>query len=137
MRRDFLETVDPQHAEHTRVFVDGELVALGRVHLFSVKESEHDAVLSSQRSLARSYDRSAAGPDPLWGGGVNGAETLYDNQSRAVQVGNGSAGPGSRSGPVGAGSAAVEVGVSKKRVDQRISCRALAFDDGVARPFIG
>jgi hypothetical protein len=84
VRRDFLETVDPQHAEHTGVFVDGELVALGRVDLFSVKESDNkrDAVLSSQRGLARSYDRSAAGPDPLWGGGVNGAETLYDNQSR-------------------------------------------------------
>jgi hypothetical protein len=141
VRRDFLEPVDPQHAEHTGVFVDGELVALGRVDLFSVKESDnkHDAVLSSQRGLARSYDRSAAGPDPLWGGGVNGAETLYDNQSRAVQVGNGPAGPGStnRSVPSAPDPPAVEVGVPKKRVDQRRSRRALAFDDGVARPFIG
>ncbi|MDT5340840.1 MAG: hypothetical protein QOE52_24, partial [Mycobacterium sp.] len=113
---------------------------LGRVDLFSVKESDnkHDAVLSSQRGLARSYDRSAAGPDPLWGGGVNGAETLHDNQSRAVQVGNGPAGPGStsRSGPSVPDPPTVEV-VTKKRVDQRTSCRALAFDDGVARPFIG
>jgi hypothetical protein len=48
VRRDFLEPVDPGNAEHASFLIDGELVPLGRVDLFSVKESddEHSAVLS-------------------------------------------------------------------------------------------
>jgi hypothetical protein len=53
VRRNFLESVDPGNAEHAGFLIDGELVTLGRVDLFSVKESddEHDAVLSSERGL--------------------------------------------------------------------------------------
>jgi hypothetical protein len=71
VRCDFFEPVDPQNAEHAGLLVDGELVAVGRVDLFSVKESnnEHDAVLSSERGLERSYDRIAAVPDPIVGRG--------------------------------------------------------------------
>ncbi len=74
------------HSKHAGLLIDGELVVLGRVDLFSVKErdNEHDAVLSSERGLARSYDRPVAGPVPLWSGGVKRAETLHDNQSRAL-----------------------------------------------------
>jgi len=77
------------HSKHAGLLIDGELVVLGRVDLFSVKErdNEHDAVLSSERGLARSYDRPVAGPVPLWSGGMNGAETLHDNQSRALPGG--------------------------------------------------
>jgi hypothetical protein len=91
VRRDFFESVDPQNAEHSGLVVHGELVALGRVDLFSVKESyyEHDAVLSSDCGLARSYDRPSARAVPSWGEGVNGAETLPDDQSRALPSGNG------------------------------------------------
>jgi hypothetical protein len=51
--RDFLEPIDAQNGEHTSVFVDAELVALGRVDLFTVEQSdnEHDAVLSSERDF--------------------------------------------------------------------------------------
>src|SRR5277367_2267080 len=85
VRGDFIEPVDPVHGEHASLLIDGELVVLGRVDLFAVKQpdNEHDAVISSERSLARPYGRLGVGFDPLWGGGVNGAETLHDNQSRA------------------------------------------------------
>lgn len=60
MRRDFLKPVDARNAEHAGFLVDREFVALGRVDLFSVKESddEHDAVLSSECGLT---------PDPTIG----------------------------------------------------------------------
>jgi hypothetical protein len=46
--------------------IDGELVALGRVHLFSVKkpDNKHDAVLSSECGLAWWYGRLGE-PDQL------------------------------------------------------------------------
>jgi hypothetical protein len=52
--RDFLEPVDAGNAEHASFLIDVELVALGRVDLFSVKEpdNKHDAVLSSECGLA-------------------------------------------------------------------------------------
>jgi hypothetical protein len=85
VRGDFIEPVDSVHGEHAGLLIDGELVVLGPVDLFSVKQpdNEHDAVLSSKRSLARSCGRLGLGCDRLWGGGVNGAETLHDNQARA------------------------------------------------------
>jgi len=78
VRRDFLEPVDPGNGEHAGFLIDRELVALGRVDLFSVKESddEHDAVLYSQCGLTRSYGRFHR----LWGAGINGPQTLDDNQ---------------------------------------------------------
>src|ERR1700730_9106937 len=62
VRRYFLEPVDPGNAEHASFLIDGELVAVQCVDLFSVKESddEHDAVLSSECGLA--CDRTV---DPL------------------------------------------------------------------------
>jgi hypothetical protein len=100
VRGDFIEPVDPVHGEHASLLIDGELVVLGRVDLFAVEQpdNEHDAVLSSERGLARRCDRPGAGPDPLLGGGVNGGETLYDNQSRARPGGNGARTTGRRTG---------------------------------------
>jgi hypothetical protein len=55
VRRHFLEPVDSGNAEHARIVIDAELVALGCVDLFSIKkpDDEHDAVLSSECGLAR------------------------------------------------------------------------------------
>jgi hypothetical protein len=66
-----------------------ERVVVGRVDLFSVKESnnEHDAVLSSQRGLACFYERLPPARIDCGSGGMNGVETLYDNQSRRLRRG--------------------------------------------------
>jgi hypothetical protein len=90
VRRDFLESVDPVNAEHASFLIDGQLVALGRVDLFSVKEpdDEHDAVLSSECGLA--CDRTVdplPDPDPLWDWDVNGLKTCNDNQSHGADGG--------------------------------------------------
>jgi len=91
VRGDFFEPIDPVHGEHAGLLIYGERVVLGPVDLFSVKEpdNEHDAVLSSERGIARSFDRPVAGPVPLSSGGVNGTETLHDNQSWALPGGTG------------------------------------------------
>jgi hypothetical protein len=149
VRGDFIEPVDPVHGEHASLLIDGELVVLGRVDLFAVKQpdNEHDAVLSSERSLARPYGRLGVGFDPLLGGGVNGAETLHDNQSRArprrhrsprglaarTGLGSGIAGAQTRcSRP-----AAVKVTAAKKWVGQRLGRQVRALPTGAPRLFIG
>jgi hypothetical protein len=110
------------HGEYASLLIDGELVVLGRVDLFAVEQpdNEHDAVLSSERGQTRPCERPGAGPDPLLGGGVNGGETLYDNQSRA------------RPGGYGARAAG-----RKKWVGQRLVARYGHLPTGVPRPFIG
>jgi hypothetical protein len=49
VRGDFLESVDPVHAQDARVFVDGQRVFCGSADLLAVAQSdnEHNVVLSS------------------------------------------------------------------------------------------
>jgi hypothetical protein len=67
VRGDFLEAVDPVHAQDAGVFVDGQLVVLGEADLFSVKQSDnkHGAVLSIERRRGAIVNRPAAGPASL------------------------------------------------------------------------
>jgi hypothetical protein len=49
VRRYLLVPIDPVNAQHASLFIDLELVALGRVDFFSVKESDNKHDVSSRK----------------------------------------------------------------------------------------